>query len=84
MRQHNRTLVAQTLAKTIAASNAEAEELDRVYMFVDPDTSEVEITNTDNFSSCSLLVGPLIVKGLTTIDDADGNYALNLIIEIIE
>lgn len=53
-------------------------------MFVDPDTSEVEITNTDNFSSCSLLVGPLIVKGLTTIDDADGNYALNLIIEIIE
>ena len=53
-------------------------------MFVDPDTSEVEITNTDNFSSCPLLVGPLIVKGLTTIDDADGNYALNLIIEIVE
>ena len=87
MKQHNWTIVTQTLAKTIAASNAEAETLDKVYLFVDPETGDIEITNTDKFSTCPLLVGPLSLfdeKGLMTIDDADSNYVLNLIIEIIE
>ena len=87
MKQHNWTIVAQTLAKTIAASNAEAETLDKVYLFVDPETGDIEITNTDKFSTCPLLVGPLSLfdeKGLMTIDDADSNYVLDLFIEIIE
>jgi hypothetical protein len=87
MKKHNWNLVAQTIAKTIAASNAEAETLDKVHLFVDPETGDAEITNTDKFSTCPLYVGPLSLfdeQGLMTIDDADSNYVLNLVIEIIE
>ena len=87
MKKHNWNLVAQTIAKTIAASNAEAETLDKVHLFVDPETGDAEITNTDKFSTCPLYVGPVSLfdeKGLLTIDDAKSNYVLDLFIEIIE
>ena len=87
MKQQNWTFVAQYLAQAIAQANAENEPLDKLYLFVDPETGDSEITNTDEFSTCPLYIGPVSLfdeKGLLTIDDAKSNYVLDLFIEIIE